>query len=147
MPHFTAGFSLGAPIVDLILGVSEARLNALQAAGLPWPTPRSIRGLVDTGASHTCVDPAVLTALQLSPTGSVPVLTPSTGSIPIDADTYDVSLIIPNLGQAGLIMKNMQVTATDLLAAQGFHALVGRDVLSHCILICNGSQSTFSIAY
>jgi hypothetical protein len=41
----------------------------------------------------------------------------------------------------------MEVTASDLLFAQGFHALVGRDILSQCILIYNGSNDMFTLSY
>lgn len=134
-------------MIDLVVTASAPRLAALQAAGHALPQPQSIRGLVDTGASHTCVDPSVLTALQLQPTGSVPMLTPSTGATPQNADTYDVGIVIPNGNQQGLILPNMQVSASELLVAQGFHALVGRDILSRCILVYNGSNQTIAFSY
>lgn len=89
----------------------------------------------------------VFEALQLQPTGSVSVLTPSTGKTPVDADTYDVGILIPNGSQAGLIIHNMAVTASELFAAQGFHALIGRDILQQCVLTYNGAISLFTLAY
>lgn len=134
-------------MIDLVITASAARLAALTQAGEALPAPQAIRGLVDTGASHTCVDPSVLTALQLQPTGSVPMLTPSTGATPQNADTYDVGIVIPNGNQQGLILPNMQVSASELLVAQGFHALVGRDILAQCILVYNGSNQTIAFSY
>jgi len=78
MPHFTITFTQGVPMINLGVMVSAARRAALQAANLPIPAVQAVRGLIDTGASHTCIDPSVFQALQLQPTGSVPMHTPST---------------------------------------------------------------------
>lgn len=149
MPHFTLTFSQGAPMITLAVTVSAARRDALVAAGQPIPAIQQVRGLIDTGASHTCIGPSVFQALGIQPTGSVPMLTPSTGNTPMSADTYDVSIVIPSNNPQHLpfIKQNMQVSASELLVAQGFHALVGRDILSHCVLTYNGSTNLFTLAY
>jgi hypothetical protein len=147
MPHFTLTLTQQAPIVVMMVGVSQARHTALTDLNQPIPQPQNIRALIDTGASHTCVDPMVFQALALQPTGSTPMLTPSTGPIPVDADTYDVSIMIPNGPHPGLIIPNMAVSASELFTAQGFHALLGRDILSRCVLTYNGSVELFTLAY
>ena len=147
MPHFTITLTQQAPIVVMLVGVSAARQQALTAAGQPLPAPQNIRAMIDTGASHTCIDPMVFTALGLQPTGSTPMLTPSTGPTPIDADTYDVSILIPNGAQQGLLIPNMAVSASELFVAQGFHALIGRDILQRCVLTYNGASAIFTLAY
>lgn len=134
-------------MIDMIIGASAARSQALLAANQPLPPAQNIRAMVDTGASGTCVDPMVFAALQLQPTGSTPMLTPSTGPTPIDADTYDVGIIIPNGNQVGLIVPNMPVSASELFVGQGFHALVGRDILQRCVLTYNGAIGLFTLAY
>ena len=115
----------------------------------PVPNPVQIRGLVDTGASGTCVDPSVLTTLGLSPTGSVTVNTPSTGTQPHVADQYDVSLMIPGAHptHAPLVVQNLPVMCAELLVPQGFHVLIGRDILSRCLLNYNGPMNLFTLAY
>ena len=148
MPHFTITLTQGAPIINLIVMVSAARRAALVAANTPVPAPQTIRGLVDTGASNTCIDPSVFQALQLQPTGSVPMHTPTTAGVPVPADTYDVGIVIPSTPTSPPFHRpNMQVSATDLLGAQGFHALVGRDILSQWILTYNGSMQLLTMAY
>ena len=90
----------------------------------------------------------VFQALQLQPTGSTPVLTPSTGVTPVDADTYDVAILIPGpQGQSGIAIQNMPVVASELFAAQGFHALIGRDILRQCVFSYNGAINQFTLAY
>ena len=82
-------------MIGMVIMVSAARQAALQAAGAPIPGGQPLQALIDTGASHTCVDPIVLNALDLQPTGSVPMHTPSTGTTPMAADTYDINLVVP----------------------------------------------------
>jgi hypothetical protein len=108
------------------IGVSQARRAALAGANQPIPNNVQIRGLIDTGASNTCVDPSVLTTLGLTPTGSVTVNTPTTGTQPATADQYDVSLLIPSASQTQppLVVGNLPVMCAELLVAQGFHALI-----------------------
>jgi hypothetical protein len=135
-------------MINLVVTVSAARRAALQAANAPIPNAQSIRGLVDTGASHTCIDRSVFQALQLQPTGSVPMHTPSTAGVPMAADTYDVGIFIPcGPTTVPYARANMQVSAADLLDAQGFHALIGRDVLAHCVMMYNGTMQIFTVAY
>jgi len=148
MPHFTITLSQGAPTIPLFVMVSAARQAAMQKANVPIPTPQPLRGLVDTGASHTCMDPSVFQALGLQPTGSISMHTPSTAGVPLSANTYDVGILIPSApGSLPFLRPNMQVSATDLLASQGFHALIGRDILSECLMSYNGSMQMLTIAY
>lgn len=131
-----------------MIGVSAAKNQALVAAGQTIPPPQSVQGLVDTGASGTCVDPLVFAALQLQPTGAVPMLTPSTGATPALADTYDVSVsILTSPGLPPLQIANMPVSASELFVAQGFHVLVGRDILKRCVLMYNGTTGLYTLAY
>ena len=135
-------------MVNAALGVSEARRQALMAAGQAVPQFVSIRALLDTGASMTCVDPTVITALGLAPTGMTQMITPSTGAVPHNAPTYDASFAIPAApNQAALIFATVAVVESDLLSAQGFHALIGRNILSQCLFHYNGTMGLFTLAY
>jgi hypothetical protein len=148
-PHFTLQNSPQGPLLTAYIGVSEARRNALTAAGQAVPALQQIRALVDTGASGTCVDPSVLQALSLTPTGSTVVNTPTTGQQPHTVDTYDVSFYVPGATTTHLpfVLNTLEVMCAELLAPQGFHALIGRDILADCVLIYNGPVGTFTLAY
>ena len=94
MTHFTNQIDPAGPILRVGVAVSAVRATALGAAGQTVPTPVFIRALVDTGASCTCIDPKILAQLNLSPTGKVSMVTPSTGANAQVADQYDVGLVI-----------------------------------------------------
>ena len=149
MPHFTLQVTSNGPLLNAFVGVSHARHTALNAAKQPTPQAVQIRALIDTGASCTCMDPSVVTALQLVATGPVTMNTPSTGATPHTAWEYDVSIIIPgaSANHAPLLIPNIAVASTELLATLGFHALIGRDILSRCILTYNGETGLFMLAY
>lgn len=145
MPHLTIPNGPGGPIVDLFVGVSSQREKALKAAGQPVPKTIQVRGLIDTGASGVVIDPAHLQALSLTPTGSAPVHTPSTSGTPVNLMTYDVMLGLYHPKNI-FILPTHSVIESHLLS-QGIDALVGRDFLSHCLLIYDGVSGNFTISY
>jgi hypothetical protein len=147
LPHFTVQISPNGPIVDLIVSASEAKKAALIAAQQAIPQVQAVRGLIDTGASCSCIDPIVLKALNLKPTGSTPVHTPSTGGAPQSAATFDVGLVIPCAGSVPFMLSTIEVIESELFLAQGFHALIGRDVLAQCHFTYNGLAAYFNLAY
>ncbi len=75
--------------------------------------------------------------------------TPSTGAAPHVANQYDVSIIIPGPGPTypSLFRHTVPVVEAQLLSAQGFHVLIGRDILRHCLFNYNGTTGMFTLAY
>ncbi len=148
MPHFTLQFGQNGPIVAAFIGVSNPKYQALLAAGATAPQPVPIQALVDTGASHTCVDPTILAVLGLTPTGTAPVHTPTTGQTPQQVNQYDVGLLIPgaDVGHPPLVRNPLPVLES-ALTVQGIQALIGRDVLSDCVMIYNGATGLFTLSY
>jgi hypothetical protein len=49
--------------------------------------------------------------------------------------------------QAPLVVNNLPVICAELVLQQGFHALVGRDILAQCLLEYNGATGLFTLAY
>ncbi len=145
MPHVTQQISPNGPILDFLVGVSLPRAQALQRAGSPLPGAVQIRGIIDTGASGTCVDSSCLSALGLAPTGQIPIHTPSTSGTPYLSDQYDISLVLlhPRLQ---LTLHALPVIASTL-TPQGIQALIGRDVLARCLFLYDGVTGIFSLAF
>jgi hypothetical protein len=148
MPHFTLQLAPDGPLIIAYFGVSFPRDKALRDAGQDVPKLVKATALIDTGASCTCVDPSILReALKLSPTGTTIVNTPTTGDDPVSVDQYDISLYIPcSENDVPLSVETLPVVCSDI-KAQGIEALIGRDVLSKCILFYNGDMKQFSLAY
>ncbi len=100
----------------------------------PYPIAQvPVRGLIDTGASCSCVDVGVVTSLGLDPSGSVTVHTPSTMGIAIQKLTYDASIVFGD-GKPHPRTYTLDLIET-ALASQGFELLIGRDILARCVPI------------
>lgn len=151
MPHLTLPLSAGRPLIDIFVGVSQARQDALTVAGQIFPPPLRASALVDTGASCTCIDLTILQQLGIPTTGTTSVLTPSTGQTPHTANQYDVSIRIV-FGDSGSPFKvlfgahTMPVVDADL-RPQGILALIGRDILTTGMLQYNGETRLFTLAF
>ena len=145
MPCLTFAIDQNGPLLDLLVGVSKPRLEALQKAGKAPPNPVRIKGLIDTGASCTCIDPSVIKKLNIPPTGSVGISTPSTGSNTHTCNQYDVSI---NLLHPELVYTiNILPIVESHLSSQGIDALIGRDVLANCLLVYNGQIEAYTLAF
>ena len=147
MPHFSIQISPAGPLFDAYISVSEARAAALLLAKQQLPLARKIRALLDTGASHTCLDPSIINDLQIPPTGTTSVLTPSTGATPHTVNLYDVCINIPGSKPPPHILGTVAVAGCELLQSQGFHALIGRDILSQWTVYYNGPLKLITISY
>jgi hypothetical protein len=147
VPHFTLQLSQQGPLLTAYIGVSQARHAALTAAGMPVPHGIQIQALIDTGASGSCVDPAILQALGLTPTGVTTICTPSSQAYP--AQQYDVGIAVPGATATHIpfLAPNVPVIAAQLSAPQGFQALFGRDLLADCLFLYNGPIGYFTLAW
>jgi len=79
MPSFTTQLpnlqALG-PVVDIRIWVGTAVENALKKAGSPIPQPVPAKGMIDTGATSSVIQPAIAKSLGLQPVGIVNISTP-----------------------------------------------------------------------
>jgi hypothetical protein len=145
MPILTLQLVPEGAVVDLAIGVSVPRTSALRNANQPVPSPIQIRALIDTGASITCIEAQALQPLGLTPTGTIPIVTPSTGSTPSIRNQLDVSLTLmhPNLNFTVPAIGIVECGALSPL----FQGLLGRDLLSSCLFVYDGIGGHFSLAF
>jgi hypothetical protein len=133
------------PILDAIISVSMPRYQALQNAGSPIPQPIQLRMLLDTGASGCCINTGMLAPLGLTPSGTIQVHTPTTGNTPVQCNQFDVSLVIAHPVNP-FFMPIMPITECRPLMGN-IQGLIGRDVLSRCMLVYYGQMQGFSLAF
>jgi hypothetical protein len=148
MPSINLAITPHGPLVSAIIMVSGARRAALTAAGLAVPPAQPGIFLIDTGASCTCIDSTFLAPLGLTPTGSSPMLTPSTNGVPHQCSTYDCTLLVPNgtPSQPAFLVDPVQIVETSF-SGQNIVGLIGRDILSRCTLFYNGSMGHYTLSY
>lgn len=121
------------------------RARALKANGKSIPNPVRLFGLVATGASGTYVDPVHLEKLDLSPTCQTTIHTPSSKGSPEPCNQYDVSITLIHPGLQ-LQIQAIPVIESEL-RSQGLDALIGRDILGRCLLVYDGVEATFTLAF
>jgi predicted aspartyl protease len=145
MPHLTLNLTQAGPLLDVLIGVSQAKEEALKKAGIPVPTLTPARALIDTGASGTVIDPDVIDKLLLTPTGKGSTLTASTGSVPHEADLYDISIHIP-IQRTIKIFPSVPIMALEL-APLGVQVLIGRDILNQGLFIYDGPTQKYTLSF
>jgi predicted aspartyl protease len=136
----------GKPVVLLYVGISVDRLEILQEQGLTIPVARTVRALVDTGASRTIVEERYLRSLELPPLAEEEVHTASTGAIPSRLKIYAVELSLAE-DVTGTLARNLPVFASPDLSGLGVQMLLGRDFLSRVILTYNGPNREFTLEF
>jgi len=146
MPHLTIPIHpVQGPIVELIVGLSAPRAQALKAAGTAVPPSITVKFLLDTGASSTVLDETIIAPLKLVPTGQIMVNTPTTGGAPVARFQYDIALMLYHVDNSRFF-QNLPIIATDF-SAQKIGGLLGRDILSKCLLVYNGPGDRFALAF
>jgi hypothetical protein len=144
VPTLTDSVGPSGPLIQVLIGVSQPRRQALVAAGQPIPNVETVLGLSDTGASGTCVDRSVIARLGISPRGSTLMHTPSTGPTPHQCSAFDVAFSIPmDRGVWGI--PELLVLEADF-QHQPIDCLIGMDILSRGFLFFNGVTGTISFA-
>jgi hypothetical protein len=86
--------------------------------------------VVDTGASCTAIDAAILAPLGLMPTGQIAIHPPSTQGLPHACNQYDVGLSIYGAASEIVYLNTALPIIEGQFKAQGIDGLLGRDVLA-----------------
>jgi hypothetical protein len=137
-------------LIEVGIGLSSQDAQAQRQAGKPLPPASLVLALIDTGAEVSAVDSAVLTpfySLGIQPSRFVFVSAGGTGTSLFPE--YPVTLTIgtsPDGKRAGLTLRSQAMLAQDL-ASLGYQAIIGRDILSRCLLIYDGPSQSVTLAY
>ena len=149
MPSIAAPIVSGRPIIRAAFHVSYPRWQALGAADQKRPEVFIGDALIDTGATVSCIDPAVTIALGLESRGMESLHTPSTGSDPHSATIVDMAIILlpAKKEEAPLVLRALPVVEAELFDSQRIHALIGQDVLARCTLVHSGPHQGFHLEW
>ncbi len=98
-------------------------------------------GLIDTGASMTCISPVVARQVGLMPSGKRPMAS-ATQSVLVNE--YIVDFVLP-FGPSGFMIQGMQVMEFAQFGGP-FQLLIGRDIICQGVLTLSfDGHLTFSV--
>ena len=133
--------------MQVVIAVTAARHDALKAAGKDVPQSIIATLLLDTGAEISCIDKDIVQKLELQPTGSANVNTPSTGSQSHQCFCYDVDIVVPVPTSSAL----KHIPAVPVIEAdfsiQGHQGLIGRDILKEFRFTYSGPDDAVWISF
>jgi hypothetical protein len=144
MVYFTTSNLASGPIIPVLIGVNGLLRAAFLSSGIPF-----VQGLhqadllIDTGATITAIDSSIIAALNLSPTGTARMQTPSTGGIAIPVATFEIELTIP--GNSPTRIPTITVIGGDFLSL-GYHGLLGRDILARGRMEYDGPKDLLTLS-
>jgi hypothetical protein len=146
VPYVTRPLSEAGAVVELLIGVNEARRGALAKNHFPVPERIRVRAQVDTGSGFSAIDLDVLRRLDLRPINTVRVRTPSPTDQPQTFEQYAVSIALAS-DDLEMFVESVEVLGCAFAAEEGSQAMLGRDVLEHCLFLYDGQNGTFSLAF
>jgi len=149
MPHISGNITAWGPLINVIVGVSQPRAAALARANQQLPSVVVAKLVVDTGASQTSLDASILQQLQIAPTGSTGIHTPSTQGVPHVVNLFDVSILIPGPNPANPVAHVIPAIPVieGQFRAQGIDGLLGRDILASTRFIYAGPDQIVLISF
>jgi len=130
------------PIIQVQLGVPLPLAEWLQEDEQEVPSPVTVAGLIDTGASRTAVHLEIIERLGITAVGEVEVLSPNQR---ITNSIYPMHVRLL-MGSVQAEMPSIPVIGSEL-SGQPIQALIGRDILSKSVFIYNGAGGYYTLAF
>lgn len=134
-------------LIDVHIGLSEARRHAHRVQGLPVPPLVQAKLLIDTGASVSMVDEALMRTLQLSPTSATEFHSPSTSGVAQTCNVYDVQMVLGGIATPNTLRIDPLAMMANSFINHAFDGLLGRDVLARLVIAWNGPGQTVRMDY
>jgi hypothetical protein len=145
---FPQGLQLAGPCLPVQVEVPPALAAQLQQTGQVVPAPAAGFALIDTGASVSAVDAAVIQQLNVQPIGMVPV---GTAGGPQQQATYPARFTFPGTPLPAIDFGSLlgaNLAGQMVPGHQGpLIALLGRDLLQRFVLVYNGPGAMFSLSF
>ncbi len=139
MPCLSSKFDPG---IAALINVGVLQPGALAPGAAPPTQIPTFPALIDTGASSTCISPAIARTVGLRPMGMRPMVS-ATQSVPVNV--YLADLLLP-FGVAGFVMAGAQLMEFVPGGGSPYQILVGRDIICRGILTLSfDGHFTFSL--
>jgi hypothetical protein len=148
MPSLIGQVDADGAIVDMQFAWGAAGAMQLRSRLSPIPQPVAAKALIDTGAEMTCLDASLVRALRLPWRGPTPANIPALGGLTFQSQ-HDASLTVPHPSgnpSDALLVSDLVVLDVSL-AALGYQALIGRDVVKRCRFFYDGPGDRFELSY
>ena len=121
--------------------------DALTKQGSPVPTPASGVGLIDTGATYTCVEESLLTSLSLNPIG---IVHSGTANGTVEQNIYPARIVFPAKGWTMDLDRVVGVNLSGQVVQENppkpIIALLGRNFLERGVFIFNGTMGSWTLS-
>jgi len=127
------------PLVTVQVAVGSTAEAAMQAAGVPTPSPLPATAMIDTGASASVIRQGVAAQLGLYPIGVSYITTPSSTNVP--CNEYLMRFVFPNQ----VVYEGTAIETP--LQGQNIDCLIGRDILAHAVLVYIGYGNQFTLSF
>lgn len=139
--------SLAGAFFPIEVHVPPKIADVMVKAGQAVPKSVSGIGLIDTGATLTCIQEDILVSLGLNPIGQV---NSGTANGPKPCNIYPARIVFPTQGWTLDLGKAMGVNLAGqvipIKPPQPIIALLGRNLLEHCVFIYNGIMGLWTVA-
>lgn len=132
-------------IIEVDIWLSAPLREERYKRGIAVPPAVRATLIVDTGADTTMIGENVALALGLTATGQTRVITASSHGTPDYCDVYGIQLaIVSRSRDLQWRIPAMEVLVKSL-PSQSTDGMLGRDILSQCILHYDGPGKSFSL--
>lgn len=142
-----SGLVFSGPVVNVQIEVPDALAAQMRSASVPIPPPTIGLAMIDTGATFSAADAGVLASLGLQPAGSVNVWGVGGAT---QQSQFPAKLSFPGTQLPTLHFSQIAGATLAGMKLPGFNipliALIGRDILAHCVLVYNGPAANFSLS-
>ena len=141
MPTLTGPITADGAMVNVLIGVSEARRQTLQRVGFPVPAPSALRAVLDTGSFVTLADVQAVTHYTRQQ-----FLTSATGVRPHVRNVYNLSVtLLDDSGATLAYWPSVDVLPGVFLPTDAVHGVIGRDLLATTVLHFDGKGGVFTL--